>query len=99
MEEDCKAWFYNFISQSPHPDFECAVNMKLGRGLSSINGFGLVASRNKVMHCIVNNTYSAPEVCHAAGGETRQIKSLFLDVDLDFLTTANVRAQFRFFPI
>lgn len=76
VEVDCKMAVYPLL------DTCSGKNIHLGRGLGLINGFGLVASRNKFMNCIVRNHALAPPSC-TFGGKARKLKALFKDCDLD----------------
>ena len=71
VAEGCKRAVYRILDN-------CSSKMKLGRGVGLINAFGIVASPNAFMNCIVRNHETTPKACNG-----HKIKALFKDCDLD----------------
>ena len=66
VDETCKTEVYALLDK-------CSLSMKLGRAVGLLNGFGIVASRNAFMNCIVRNQAQPSKACdgvsNSSGGE------------------------------
>ena len=70
VDEECKGAVYGLLDK-------CSPNMKLGRGIGLIDGFGIVASRNAFINCIVRNPEGTPEACDGASSSPARDPRLF----------------------
>ena len=76
VSKECKLEVFHAL-ESETDDY-CTKNMKLGRSVALLNAFGVVASPNRFMNCIVRNDRKLSQECLG-----RSIKALCKECNLD----------------